>query len=247
LEKTARIRSRISNASSIAVLTGAGISADSGVPTFRGEDGLWRNFRADELATPHAFRKDPGLVWEWYNWRREIIATKNPNAAHHALVKLERQTRSFTLITQNVDGLHEKAGSKNITEIHGNIWKTRCTACGDVSHNFDVPIDSLPHCKKCNGLLRPHIVWFGESLDPADIKRSMDAMRTCEVLLVIGTSGIVQPAASFVSAAKEAGAYVVEINIEETPNSYLVDEVLAGRASDVVPLLTDHTTSVRQF
>jgi len=237
LEKTARIRSRISSASSIAVLTGAGISADSGVPTFRGEDGLWRNFRAEELATPHAFRKDPGLVWEWYNWRREIISTKNPNAAHHALVKLERQTRSFTLITQNVDGLHAKAGSKNITEMHGNIWKTRCTVCGDVSHNSDVPIAILPHCKKCNGLLRPHIVWFGESLDPADIKRSMDAMHTCEVLLVIGTSGIVQPAASFVSTAKGAGAYVVEINIEETPNSYLVDEVLVGRASDVVPLL----------
>ena len=238
MEKTARIRSRISNASSIAVLTGAGISADSGVPTFRGEDGLWRRFRAEDLATPEAFRRDPVLVWEWYNWRREIMATKNPNAAHHALVKLERQTRSFTLITQNVDGLHAKAGSKNITEIHGNIWKTRCTVCGDVSHNFDVPITILPHCKKCNGLLRPHIVWFGESLDPADIKRSMDAMHTCEVLLVIGTSGIVQPAASFVSTAKGAGAYVVEINIEETPNSCLVDEVLVGRASDVVPLLT---------
>ena len=239
MEKAARIRSRLLNASSIAVLTGAGISADSGVPTFRGEDGLWRNFRAEELATPHAFRKDPGLVWEWYNWRREIIATKNPNAAHHALVKLERHAQSFILITQNVDGLHEKAGSKNITEIHGNIWKTRCTACGDVSHNFDVPIDSLPHCKKCNGLLRPHIVWFGESLAPADIKRSMDALRTCEVLLVIGTSGVVQPVASFVSAAKEAGAYVVEINIEETPNSYLVNEVLIGRASDVVPGLIE--------
>lgn len=238
MEKAARIRSRLLNASSIAVLTGAGISADSGVPTFRGVDGLWRNFRAEELATPDAFRRDPVLVWEWYNWRREIIATKNPNAAHHALVKLERHTPTFTLITQNVDGLHAKAGSKNITEIHGNIWKTRCTACGDVSHNFDVPIAILPHCKKCNGLLRPHIVWFGESLDPADIKQSMDAMRTCEVLLVIGTSGIVQPAASFVSAAKGAGAYVLEINIEETPNSYLVDEVLVGRALDVVPLLT---------
>ncbi len=239
MEKTARIRSRISNASYVAVLTGAGISADSGVPTFRGEDGLWRNFRAEELATPDAFRRDPGLVWEWYNWRREIIATKNPNAAHHALVKLERQTSSFTLITQNVDGLHGKAGSKNITEMHGNIWKTRCTVCGDVSHNSDVPIAILPHCKKCNGLLRPHIVWFGESLDSADIKRSMDALHTCEVLLVIGTSGIVQPAASFISAAKGSGAYVVEINIEETPNSYLVDEVLIGRASDVVPGLIE--------
>jgi NAD-dependent deacetylase len=237
LEKAARIRSRISNASSIAVLTGAGISADSGVPTFRGKDGLWRNFRAEELATPDAFRRDPRLVWEWYNWRREIISTKNPNAAHYALVKLERQTSSFALITQNVDGLHGKAGSGNITEIHGNIWKTRCTVCGDISDNFDVPIAILPHCRKCNGLLRPHIVWFGEALAPADINLCMDAMSTCEVLLVIGTSGVVQPAASFVSAAKEAGAYVVEINIEETPNSCLVDDVLTGRASDVVPSL----------
>ncbi|MCC7201622.1 MAG: NAD-dependent deacylase [Nitrospirae bacterium] len=238
MDKTARVRSRISNASSITVLTGAGISADSGVPTFRGKDGLWRNFRAEELATPDAFRRDPVLVWEWYNWRREIIATKDPNAAHHSLVTLESHASSFTLITQNVDGLHGKAGSKNIAEIHGNIWKTRCTACGDVSHNFDVTINILPYCRKCNCLLRPHIVWFGESLDPADITKGMDALHSCEVLLVIGTSGVVQPAASFVSAAKGAGAYVVEINIEETPNSYLVDDVLTGRASDVVPLLT---------
>ncbi len=237
MEQAVRIRSRISKASSIAVLTGAGISADSGVPVFRGEDGLWRSFRAEDLATPEAFRRDPALVWEWYNWRREIIATKSPNAAHHALVRLERRVSSFKLITQNVDGLHGKAGSVNIAELHGNIWKTRCTVCGEVSHNFDVPINILPYCLKCNGLLRPHIVWFGEALDFADIEQSLDALQTCEVLLVIGTSGVVQPAASFVSAGKKGGACVVEINLEETPNSCLADEVLIGRASDVVPLL----------
>lgn len=237
MENLSAIRARLSRASSVCVLTGAGISADSGVPTFRGEDGLWRNFRAEELATTEAFCIDPGLVWEWYNWRRGIIATKNPNPAHHALVELERQARSVTLITQNVDGLHARAGSVNIIEIHGNIWKTRCTVCATISDNYDVPIDILPYCKKCNGLLRPHIVWFGESLDSGDISRSMAALRTCEILLVIGTSGIVHPAASFVAIASEAGAYVVEINVEETPNSCLVDEALIGRASDVVPLL----------
>ena len=237
MENVFRIRSRLSNASSVCVLTGAGVSADSGVPTFRGKDGLWRNFRAEELATPEAFSRDPKLVWEWYNWRREIIATKSPNAAHLALAVMEKQSPSFTLITQNVDGLHSKAGSKNLIEIHGNIWKVRCTACGCISINEDVPIPILPHCRQCNGFLRPHIVWFGESFDPADITRSMDVLHRCNVLLVVGTSGIVQPAASFVSVAKSAGAYVIEVNIEAIPNSDLVDETLTGRASEVVPLL----------
>src|SRR3990170_6631000 len=134
-ENIRRISSQLSKAVSVCVLTGAGISADSGVPTFRGKDGLWRNFRAEELATPEAFSRDPKLVWEWYNWRREIIATKIPNAAHLALAAIERQSPYFTLITQNVDGLHAKAGSKNLIEIHGNIWKVRCTACGCIPMN----------------------------------------------------------------------------------------------------------------
>lgn len=239
MDNYSTIRSRLSQAASICVLTGAGISADSGVPTFRGKDGLWQNFRAEDLATPEAFSRDPRLVWEWYNWRREIIATKSPNAAHHALVEMERRTRSFHLITQNVDGLHGKAGSENLIEIHGNIWKVRCTACGSITENHDVPIVILPYCSECGGLLRPHIVWFGESLDPLDIERSMDALQTCEILLIIGTSGVVHPAAAFASTAKRGGAYVIEINLEETPNSYLVDEVLIGRASELVPLLVN--------
>jgi len=231
------IRDRLVDASSVAVLTGAGISADSGIPTFRGKEGLWRSFRPEDLATPEAFRRDPRLVWEWYNWRREIIATKDPNAAHYALVEMEKRAASFHLITQNVDGLHAKAGSKNLIEIHGNIWKVRCTICGAVSENYDVPIEILPWCFNCNGLLRPHIVWFGEPLDPEDIRRCMEILSRCEIMLVIGTSGVVQPAASFVAMAKRGGAYVVEVNLEETPNSYLVDEVLIGRASEVVPML----------
>src|SRR5690349_9479805 len=164
------VKDKIASARSLTVLTGAGISADSGVPTFRGADGLWRNFRAEDLATPDAFARDPRLVWEWYNWRRELIATKTPNAAHAALANLERRCSDFWLITQNVDGLHRAAGSEKLTEIHGNIWKVRCTDCGTVDNNRDVPIAILPTCRRCGSLLRPHIVWFGESLLAEDIE-----------------------------------------------------------------------------
>ncbi len=231
------VRTRLAQARRITVLTGAGISADSGVPTFRGADGLWRNFRAEELATPEAFERDPRLVWEWYNWRRELIATKAPNAAHLALVELERRTEDYWLITQNVDGLHCAAGSEKLSEIHGNIWKTRCTGCGRIADNRLVPIPILPHCENCGELLRPHIVWFGESLAATDIQRSTDALETCEVLLIVGTSGLVYPAAAFASMAKSAGAFVVEVNLDSTPNTGLVDAALQARAKDVVPLL----------
>ena len=231
------VKEKLSTAGAITVLTGAGISADSGVPTFRGADGLWRNFRAEDLATPEAFERDPRLVWEWYNWRRELIATKQPNEAHRALVELERRGRRFWLITQNVDGLHRMAGSRNLSEIHGNIWRVRCTACGSIEENRDVPIAILPTCRSCRGLLRPHIVWFGESLFSEDLSRCATALRACEVLLVVGTSGVVYPAAGFASAAKQAGAFVAEINLEPTPQSGLVDCSLQGRAKEIVPLL----------
>jgi len=231
------VRENIAAAQSLAVLTGAGISADSGVPTFRGADGLWRNFRAEDLATPEAFERDPRLVWEWYNWRRELIATKTPNAAHAAVVELERRCSEFWLITQNVDGLHRAAGSQKLSEIHGNIWKVRCTACGVVEDNHDVPIPILPSCRHCQGLLRPHIVWFGESLLASDLSRCAAALQSCDVLLVIGTSGVVYPAAGFASAAKEAGAFVAEINPDATPHSETVDVSLRGRAKEVLPLL----------
>jgi NAD-dependent deacetylase len=221
----------------VTVLTGAGISADSGVPTFRGADGLWRNFRAEELATPEAFARDPLLVWEWYNWRREIIATKQPNPAHFAVADMERRFEGFWLVTQNVDGLHRAAGSQKLSEIHGNIWQVRCTACARVETNRQVPLPPLPSCSRCGGLLRPHIVWFGESLDQADLDRSFAAVRSCDVLLVIGTSGVVHPAASFASLAKSAGAFVCEINLDSTPNSHMVDVAIQGRAKDIVPSL----------
>jgi NAD-dependent deacetylase len=232
------LKEKIATARCLTVLTGAGISADSGVPTFRGADGLWRNFRAEDLATPEAFERDPRLVWEWYNWRRELIATKKPNPAHEAIAELEkRQPQGFWLITQNVDGLHRAAGSKRLSEIHGNIWKVRCSVCGTVEDNHDVPIAILPICRHCKGILRPHIVWFGEALLASDLARCASALRSCDVLLIIGTSGVVYPAAGFAAVAREANAFVAEVNLEPTPQSDTVNLSLQGRAKDIVPLL----------
>jgi NAD-dependent deacetylase len=233
------VKAKLANAAAVTVLTGAGISADSGVPTFRGADGLWRNFRAEDLATPEAFARDPRLVWEWYNWRRELIATKQPNPAHDAVAEMESRFPRFWLITQNVDGLHADAGSRKLSEMHGNIWKVRCTACGLIEHNRQVPIPILPVCSACSRLVRPHIVWFGESLATEDIEQSYAALQNCDVLLIIGTSGLVYPAASFAPIAREAGAFVVEINLDATPNSGAADVALQGRAKDLVPLLLD--------
>ena len=233
------LKEKLATAEAITVLTGAGISADSGVPTFRGKDGLWRTYRAEDLATPEAFERDPRLVWEWYNWRRELIATKQPNAAHAAVFELEQRCQAFWLITQNVDGLHRTAGSRKLSEIHGNIWMVRCTRCGVVENNRDVPIGILPFCLHCKSLLRPHIVWFGESLFATDLERCSTVLQRCDVLLVIGTSGTVYPAAGFASIAKKAGAFVAEINLDSTPQSALVDLSFQGRAKDIAPLLLE--------
>ena len=231
-------RTHLASARNVIVLTGAGISADSGVPTFRGAEGLWRSYRAEDLATLEAFARDPRLVWEWYNWRRELLAAKQPNPAHIALAELERRRPDrFWLITQNVDGLHRAAGSQRLSEIHGNIWKVRCTGCGAISDNREVPLPVLPTCRLCHALLRPHIVWFGESLWEEDLRRCDEVLRVCDLLLVIGTSGVVYPAAGFASLAKEVGALVIEINLESTPQSDLVDLSLQGRAKDLVPLI----------
>ncbi|ULA67920.1 MAG: NAD-dependent protein deacylase 2 [Nitrospira sp.] len=233
------VRDKLSAAQSVTVLTGAGISADSGVPTFRGADGLWRNFRAEDLATPEAFARDPRLVWEWYNWRRELIATKRPNPAHEAVAAMEQRFKQFWLITQNVDGLHRDAGSRQLSEIHGNIWMVRCTQCRKMLENRAVPITILPLCPSCGGLLRPHIVWFGESLAEEDLERSAAALQRSDVCLIVGTSGLVYPAAGFGAIAKQAGAYIVEINLDSTPQSSLADATLQGRARDLVPLLLE--------
>jgi NAD-dependent deacetylase len=222
------------------------MSADSGVPTFRGATGLWRTYRAEELATPGAFARDPRLVWEWYDWRRSIIAAVLPNAGHHALAALEHRCDRFTLMTQNVDGLHAQAGSRRLLELHGNIWRMRCTVCGAVSTDRRVPLPltpQLPSCGRCGGLLRPHIVWFGEALDPATMQSAADAAVSCELFLVIGTSGVVQPAASLASIAREAGAWVVEVNPERSAIS-AVHCWVAGRAAEILPLLASEAPPI---
>jgi NAD-dependent deacetylase len=231
------VREWLQAASSIAVLTGAGISAESGIPTFRGVGGLWRQYRPEDLATPEAFARDPKLVWEWYDWRRGLIARAQPNAGHSALVEMERRAERFTLITQNVDGLHDRAGSRNILKVHGDIWTLRCCDCGRERVDRSESIADLPPRCSCGGLERPGVVWFGEGL-PQDVwARAERAVREAEVFLVIGTAAVVYPAAGLVELAKSEGAKVVEINIAETPVSGLVDASLRGSAAEVLPQL----------
>jgi len=228
----------IANSKNVAALTGAGVSAESGVPTFRGKEGLWRDFRAEELATPEAFERDPKLVWEWYDWRRTLIAPLKPNPGHMSLVEFEKRFEQFRLVTQNVDGLHRLAGSSDPVEMHGNIWFTRCLDEGTVRENRETPLAHLPPlCPECGGMVRPHIVWFGESLQPSILERAYKAAEEAEVFFIIGTSAIVQPSASLAGIAKDAGAIVVEINLESTPVTGIVDISLKGPSGIILPKL----------
>jgi NAD-dependent deacetylase len=220
----------------VAVLTGAGISAESGVPTFRGEGGVWRDFRPEELATPQAFRRDPALVWEWYDWRRGLIAECEPNAAHETLAAMEAALSDVTIVTQNVDGLHQAAGSEDVLELHGNIWRVRCTGCGRLTEDHRVPLPDLPpRCSACGALLRPDVVWFGESLPAGVLDAAWEAAARCGMMLVIGTSAVVQPAASLPMVALRQGARLVEVNPAETPLSAHAHEVLRAPAAEALP------------
>jgi len=233
-----QVAERLRTAPRVTVLTGAGISAASGVPTFRGHEGLWKSYSPQELATPEAFRSDPKLVWEWYNWRRELISKCRPNLAHHVLARWSKRYPGFTLITQNVDGLHEKAGTENVVPFHGSIWEVFCWD----SCNFSPPrwIDNRvplapipPSCPHCGGLMRPGVVWFGESIDLAVLQQSAKAV-DCEVFMTIGTSAQVYPAAGLVEQAHAKGAFTVEINVEATPASDVVDLSIQGPAEAVL-------------
>lgn len=223
---------------SVSVLTGAGISAESEIPTFRGKGGLWKQFKAEELATMSAFRKNPELVWEWYDWRRELMADKAPNPGHRVIAKWEETFPKFKLVTQNIDGLHQKAGSRSVIELHGNIWKVRCTEEGTVTDLAESPLKEIPpRCRSCGALLRPHVVWFGESLDMSVLDEAILSCSGCEVMFVVGTSAVVQPAASLPLSAAHAGATLVEINPQTTPLSDFVDYSFRGKAGDILPLL----------
>ncbi len=233
------VRDRFRAPGKVVVLTGAGVSAESGVPTFRGKEGLWHNYKAEDLATPEAFLRDPALVWQWYAWRRDLIRAVVPNPAHYTLAAMERLLDDFTLITQNVDGLHAIAGSRNILELHGNIWRTRCTLCGRVYEDRERDLSELPYCEygSCDGLLRPDIVWFGESLNETVINQAYATSQDADTFLVVGTSSVVQPAASLAGVAKQSGAYIIEINIDPTPLTGIVDAILTGPAGKVLPKL----------
>jgi NAD-dependent deacetylase len=230
---------RLREARRVLALTGAGVSAESGVPTFRGAGGLWRNHRAEDLATPEAFDRDPRLVWEWYASRREALAPLQPNPAHHALAALDARAPEFLLATQNVDGLHATAGSRRMVELHGTIWRLKCTACAHAAEDRRVPLPDLPPRCACGALLRPDVVWFGEALPEAATVRAFEAARAADVVLVIGTSSIVYPAAALPEVAREAGAFVVEVNPEPTPLTPLADTSLRGTAASIVPRLIE--------
>jgi len=233
------VRKKIQASQRLVVLTGAGVSAESGVPTFRGKEGLWRSFRAEELATPEAFARQPRLVWEWYAWRMTLIAPLRPNPAHRAIVEMEKMSPDFLLITQNIDGLHYKAGSRRLVELHGSIWRTRCMDCGAKKEIREVPTILPPRCEVCGGMLRPDVVWFGEEIPRSALTQSIEAVHACDVMIIAGTSGVVQPAASFGIMASQGGAYVIEVNMEKTPMSDVADEVLLGKAGEILPHIVE--------
>ncbi len=237
LDKAARLIARLGR---VTALTGAGISADSGVPTFRGRDGLWRRFKPEELATPEAFRRNPRLVWEWYRWRMEIIAKARPNPGHYALSELERLGLLECIVTQNVDGLHQKAGSKRVVELHGNIWRARCVECG-YRLVFEKPPDDIPpRCPRCGGLMRPDVVWFGEPIPEDAWREAVECTLRSRVMLVVGTSGVVYPAALLPRIARDNGTLVVEVNVEPSALTEEVTDIfLQGRAADVLPRLVE--------
>ena len=248
-----RARGLLGSADRVVVLTGAGVSAESGVPTVRGAEGLWKSFRPEELATPEAFARDPQLVWEWYAWRRTLVTACEPNGGHRALARLALRKAGTTLITQNVDGLHHRAAREEAgghdpsrafpLELHGAIDRDRCSSCGAVSESgLEVDtssVDRLPHCSSCGGRIRPDVVWFGEPLNPAVIGSAFDVARDADVCLVVGTSAVVHPAASVPLATLGNGGEVVEVNPEETPLSADAAVSIRGAAAETLASILD--------
>jgi len=235
LEQVAEI---LGSFSRVAVLTGAGISAESGVPTFRGQQGLWKKFRPEDLATMDAFLDNPQIVWEWYNWRRQLISQVKPNPGHYALSELEEFFDDFTLITQNVDNLHRVAGSSRVLELHGNIYRNKCADCGlllDMA--TEIAPDNIPRCEKCGGKIRPDVVWFGEMLPGDILDEAFARAEEAQAFFSIGTSALVHPAASLPLVAKRHGATLIEINPERTPLSAWADYCFEAKSGEVLPQL----------
>jgi NAD-dependent deacetylase len=232
---------RIRRAERIFVLTGAGISAESGLPTFRGAGGLWRTHRVEELASPAGFERDPELVWSWYNERRAAHAAALPNAGHVAFARIEAACPQFTLATQNVDSLHRRAGSQNVLELHGHLREARCNRCGERrALEGALAPHEIEHA--CGGRFRPDIVWFGEALPGEVWERALAAASRADVVIVAGTSGVVEPAASLATRAPKRDAYVVEVNPEETAITPRATAVFRGRAADILPRLAETVT-----
>ena len=222
----------------VAALTGAGVSQESGLRTFRdAQTGLWAQYKPTDLASPEAFERDPKLVWDWYAWRREAIKGVRPNPGHYALVDMARHIPDFSLITQNVDGLHRMAGSPRIIELHGNLQRVKCSSCGQLAEVWEEADGDVPRCESCGGMLRPDVVWFGESLPRPELEAAVEAARSCHVFFSIGTSGLVQPAAALAHAARNRGAVLVEINAEPTPITEKVDFAIHGKSGEILPAL----------
>lgn len=249
-DDVARARALLSDATQLVVLTGAGVSAESGVPTFRGAGGLWKEFRAEDLATPEAFERDPRLVWEWYAWRREMVRDCAPNAAHLAIAACALRHGSVTIVTQNVDGLHARAAREAAVgsdpgpalplEVHGSLLRDRCSRCSARSEPVTVDASSLatlPRCKRCGALLRPDVVWFGEMLDEDVLGAADTAAADADVCLVVGTSALVHPAASLPLRTRGSGGVIIEVNPEATPLTPVAAISLRGLAADVIPRL----------
>ncbi len=240
---------RLKTANSIVFFTGAGISAESGIPTFRGKDGIWNKLKPEELANFNAFLKNPDMVWEWYQHRRTIIHETGPNPAHYAIANFENYYDDVSVVTQNVDNLHGRAGSSHIYELHGNIERNFCVDCKTDydDSKIDLSNKQVPKCEECGGLIRPDVVWFGEMLPQLVFANAQRKAEQSDICFVVGTSAVIYPAAYIPIEAKRHGSYLVEINIEETEISSYVDCSLFGKAGEIMPVILDQIKQLKNY
>lgn len=244
MEIKAELASKLKEAKSLLFFTGAGISAESGISTFRGKDGLWNKLKPEELANFNAFMKNPEMVWEWYQYRRQIVENTEPNLGHLAIAEFEKYY-NVNVVTQNVDNLHARAGSTNIDELHGSIIRNFCVDCNEYFSSEKLKQSTgVPRCDKCNGLIRPDVVWFGETLRGDAFPNGEKAAKNCDICFVVGTSGIVYPAAYIPLTAKQYGAYIVEINIEPTDFSYQADYSIFGKSGEILPEILKYSSKL---